>query len=112
MTRDWTGVGSFRSSSSVKEVQSSVSKPRRFQERVGSFCRLLLLLCLLAESSGEFLGMRKGALDLDMADLSDELEGVVVEKRAVCCSMVLVAAGKATRCLADRRVKAATKPCR
>ena len=110
MTRDWTGVGSFKCKSSVKEAQSSVNKPRRFQERDGSADDDCWLLCLLAESSGEFLGMRKGARDLDMADRSEELAGVAVENSRVCCKEFAGATIEA-RCLDECRTKADT-PCR
>lgn len=65
----------------MSEVQSSVKSPSLFHdnksEEDDDCCRFPLDA---AESSGEFFGMRKGALDLDMAERSEELGGVVVEE--------------------------------
>jgi hypothetical protein len=75
ITNDWTGVGWDNRSSSFKQSHNSVNNPNRFHESDDDDDDNVSLL--MAESSGLFVGIRKGILDLDMADRSEALEGVV-----------------------------------
>jgi len=78
MTSDCTGVGIGRYNSSRRLLHNSVNKPKRFHDNdlvvpVSTSCLLLLLLNKGEESSVEFLGIRKGIRDFDMADSSEEI---------------------------------------